>query len=224
MFCKQCGASALDRSKFCKQCGHRFKESRISNNAMLLAGIAALVSVGSAALSYWPRSSPTETATTAAISAVAASPNPTPLPPIAIVKATPRFRPAKESEPEKESGPRPTPKPYRPRPEPTPDYPYRHTPSLVWPTDGIIFNHYPRKLVLRWKATPESEADGYKVTIECGDPFRPVWWKCHDIETPWTRCTIDFDGAQPGRWRVTPILANGRSGIPTEWRTFRFTQ
>jgi hypothetical protein len=207
----------------------------ISNKAMALAAIAALISLGSLILSFLPREDPPHA------EIASASPSPS-------LTTSPTPKPTRESKPEptQKSRPSPTPnleqevrrleeqlgqikqelepKSQRPRPAPTPDYPYRHTPSLVSPSDGAVFAHYPRKLTLRWRPTAASEADGYKVTVECGDPFRPVWWKCHDIETPWNYCTIDFDGAQPGRWRVTPTFADGRSGIPTEWRTFRFTQ
>jgi hypothetical protein len=39
-----------------------------------------------------------------------------------------------------------------------------------------------------------------------------------------TEFTFDFVGAQPGRWRVFPVNAAGQRGMPSEWRTFRYTR
>jgi hypothetical protein len=35
---------------------------------------------------------------------------------------------------------------------------------------------------------------------------------------------FEFVGAQPGRWRIWAVNADGKRGIPSEWRTFRYTQ
>jgi hypothetical protein len=37
-----------------------------------------------------------------------------------------------------------------------------------------------------------------------------------------TEGSFDFVGAQPGRWRVWSVKANGALGSPSEWRTFRY--
>jgi len=36
--------------------------------------------------------------------------------------------------------------------------------------------------------------------------------------------TFRFVGAQPGRWRVSAVDANGASGPKSEWREFWYTQ
>jgi hypothetical protein len=41
---------------------------------------------------------------------------------------------------------------------------------------------------------------------------------------PTTEFEFNFVGAQPGRWRVAAVLANGEVGVKSEWRTFRYTR
>lgn len=230
MFCQKCGAELSEEAAFCLKCGHKLHTDstpRISNKAMLLAAIAAVASGISVLLSFLPGSEPTKARDTAPTPEMAvASPSPSATP---KVWASPPLRSLPTPKPTLE----PTPRPQRARPEPTPDYPYRHTPSLADPPDGAVFSHWPRKLVLQWRSISGSEADRYKVTVEYwssdlsslpGD--QPGWGRrpLREIETPWNYCTIYFIGAQPGRWRVTPIFADGREGVPSEWRTFRFTR
>jgi len=116
MFCQKCGVELLDTTKFCVKCGHKLKsEPHISNKALVAVGIAALVSVGSATLSYWPGSSPTWTASTDSPSPGASvSPSPTPMPQITVVRATPKLRPteAPDLEETTETAPTPTPQAY----------------------------------------------------------------------------------------------------------------
>lgn len=225
MFCQQCGADAPNESKFCNHCGHKFGESRISNKALIAIGITALVSVGSATLSYWPGSSPTgPAATSTPTPVISASPSPTPTPQIVVVRVTPKPRPTEEPELEEELEPTPTPRPYRPRPESTPDYPYRHTPTLVAPANGAMFAYYPRRLELRWTRNAASEAVGYRVRLEYRLPFGIGWkyWE-RDVFNTWYVEEM-FPSTSTGRWTVTPILPNGQLGIPTESRTFKFTR
>jgi hypothetical protein len=224
MFCQQCGASAPDQSKFCKQCGHRFKpEPRISNKALLIAAIAAIVSIGTALLGFFPKSEPTTAQGPIAIASQSPSVSVTP-------KISPSPKPTRKPRQTPEPTPDTTPRPQRQRPEPTPDYPFRHTPILLSPNDGVLFSYRYAlgRLLLRWRRTPTSEADRYKVEIEHGNLSHQPPWLLREFETPWDYCTVEFTDMRTvdfaGRWRVIPILTGGRSGIPTEWRTFRFTQ
>jgi len=61
MFCQQCGKLLPEQSRDCEHCGHNHKSPRISNKAILLAAIAALISVGTALLNFLPsRSGPSK--------------------------------------------------------------------------------------------------------------------------------------------------------------------
>lgn len=211
MFCQKCGAELSNTQKFCVRCGHKLKtEGRISNGALLIAGIAALISAGSVILSYWPGSSSAGTAATASPSPVA-SLSPSPTPRIIVVRTTPKSRQTQES-------------------KPTIDYLYKHTPTLIYPDDNTLFSYVysSGKIVFRWKPVAESKADRYKVETEYGNASHSPPWPLREYETPWNYCTVGFADARTmefkGRWRVTPIFADGRSGVPTEWRTFQFTR
>jgi hypothetical protein len=218
MFCQNCGSELLNATKFCVKCGCRLRGARISNKAILLAGIAAVISVGSALLSFLPRSDPA----TIQEPIVMADPSPSESP-------TPRSSPTPKPAQKPRQTVEPTLKP-KTRPEPTPDYPYRHTPTLTYPDDGGLFSYVysSGRIVFRWRETAESKADKYKVEVEYGNPSHQPPWPLREYETPWNYCTIGFFDARTtefnGRWRVTPILSDGRSGVPTEWRTFRFTR
>jgi eukaryotic-like serine/threonine-protein kinase len=210
VFCQQCGAQAPDQSKFCKQCGHRLR-FHISNKALLLAGVAAIVSVGTSLPLFFSGNEP-----------IRAQETPTPLVAIASPSPSPRVSPSPKMTPKPTA--EPTLKPEPQRPEPTPDYPYRHTPRLESPADGAVFTHFPRNFALHWIRNAASEAVRYRVTIQYSDPARSFWSTWREIETSGEWHADNFVGAQPGRWRVTPILRNGSLGIPTAWREFRFTQ
>lgn len=207
MFCQQCGAELLSETKFCVKCGHKLRtEPRISNKILLIMGIAALISVGSALLSFFPRDRPIQ---------AQAEPSPT------IITPSPRASPT----------PKPTQKPQQtPKFKPTPDYPYRHTPTLIYPDDGALFSYVysSGKIVFRWESNAASEADRYKIELEYGNPSHLPPWLFREFETPWNYYTVQFTGMKTtevkGRWRVKPIFADGREGMPTNWRTFHFTR
>jgi hypothetical protein len=227
MFCQQCGSELLNATKFCVKCGRKLKtEGRISNKAMLLAGIAAIVSIGSAMLSYWPGSSPTGTAATTSPSPTATvSPSSTPTPQIIVVKATPR--PTKEPEPEEESEQEPTPKPYRQRPEPTPDYPYRHLPTPEFPVSGSVFSlsYSSYQMTFRWHTNTASEAVKYRVRIERKLPLGLGWkyWLV-DVDANQYWYAMQFRDTGSYRWCMTPMFSNGSLGLSTGWQTFQFVQ
>lgn len=224
MFCPKCGKYLPEKSQACEYCGHNQERPRISNKAMLLAAIAALVSAISLLLSFLPGSGSTQAQdTTPTPTPVVAVASPTATPKPQIVIATPKPKPTQETESEPE--PDPTPRPQRPRPEPTPDYSYKPAPSfLEYPPDGAQFAQYPRRLTLRWKPMAMS-AVKYRVRIEHMLPLHLGWeyWDV-DVDAAQHWYVMEFPGTRTGRWKVTPIFADGQLGIPTEYRTFRFTR
>jgi predicted nucleic acid-binding Zn ribbon protein len=60
MFCQQCGKLLPERSRACEHCGYNHESPRISNNALLLAAIAALISGVGVVVSFLPRSYPSK--------------------------------------------------------------------------------------------------------------------------------------------------------------------
>lgn len=224
MFCPRCGKYLPEKLQACEYCGHNQERSRISNKAMLLAAIAALVSAISLLLSFLPGSGSMQAQdTTPTPTPVVAVTSPTATPKPQIVIATPKPKPTQETESEPE--PEPTPKPIRPRPEPTPDYPYRHMARLEYPPDGAVFAQYPRWLTLRWRTTTASEAVKYRVRVEHMLPLHLGWkyWEV-DVDPSQNWYAMEFPGTRTGRWRVTPIFTDGQLGLPTPYRTFRFTR
>lgn len=225
MFCQRCGAEASEQSKFCNQCGRTLQESRISNKALLIAGIAALLSVGAAIFSYWPGSSSTGMATAIATPIITTSPFPTSTPQIIVVRATPK--PRQTPEPEEESKPEPTPKSYRPGPGPTPDYPYRHLPTPEFPTNGSAFSlsSSSYQMVFRWHTNTASEAVKYRVRIERKLPLGLGWkYWIVDINANQYWYAMQFKDTGSYRWCMTPMFSNGSLGVSTEWQTFQFVQ
>lgn len=106
----------------------------------------------------------------------------------------------------------------------------RKAPTLVYPSDGRIFNHFPRETTLKWKPVPS--AIGYVVKIDCKHCCESGKW-CADVGRTYIKKKInqteyyfDWVGAQEGRWRVTALFPHGggkRQGT-SEWRTFRYTK
>jgi len=100
------------------------------------------------------------------------------------------------------------------------------TPELIRPANGQTFDNFPRKTILEWKPLPR--AVRYVVEIELQDIRTGAW---HPI--PWTRnrqavegtiATINFTGAQPGRWRVSAINDRGVKSKTSEWWEFFYTR
>jgi len=94
-------------------------------------------------------------------------------------------------------------------------------PELVSPTNGAVFNIFPRTTTLRWK--PVGSAAKYRIerdyvspgqTCPQGDPNYDV------VEVTETEYTFNFVGAQPGCWRVWAVTSTGREGLKSDWWTF----
>jgi hypothetical protein len=102
--------------------------------------------------------------------------------------------------------------------------PQMATPILTNPYPEEVFDHYPRTVTLSWKMVPA--AAGYKLErsycqtgkVNCVD-YTPII-----INDPLKAYyTIDFVGAQPGRWRVTTLGGTSYSdSAPSAWRWFEF--
>lgn len=100
--------------------------------------------------------------------------------------------------------------------------PVLDAPVLISPGNQQVFDHYPRKTELKWKAVPS--AVRYKVLIEIGDQEGKNWTRFQELEVAETEYTFYFPGAQPGRWRVTAIPPSGIDGYFSSWRYFKFTK
>lgn len=97
-------------------------------------------------------------------------------------------------------------------------------PRLLSPPDQTTFYHYPRTVTLAWEAVPN--ANGYKVQIQFyeNNTDSPPRWSDFGpiVNTNATTYTFDFIGAQPGRWRIWAVDANGREGLKSDWWSFFF--
>ncbi|HKX27407.1 MAG TPA: redoxin domain-containing protein [Blastocatellia bacterium] len=101
-------------------------------------------------------------------------------------------------------------------------------PKLVAPASKSVFDHYPRETRLVWEMV--SGAASYQVEIDFRSPSSPDWnnqlrgvsnWTA---ESKTTSHTFNFVGAQPGRWRVWAVDAEGRQGAKSEWWEFVYTR
>lgn len=97
-------------------------------------------------------------------------------------------------------------------------------PKLISPRDRAIFDGYPRRLTCKWEASPGAVA----YLLEWDYMTQDAWHTESEgipgsaYETTGPEITLDFVGAQPGRWRVWPVNRIGQRGNPSEWRTFRY--
>ena len=157
------------------------------------------------------------------------TPTPTPtLTPTSMPTPTPMLTPT--STPTPTHTPTPT---YTPTPTPTPT-PTMAVPLHRAPPNGAVFIHFPRDTILQWAQV--SGAVSYRVEIDC---FHCCGWGvwCTDVGRTWrvesvphidgasfNEFRFSWVGAQPGRWRVSAIDANGREGPRHEWWYFEFRQ
>lgn len=103
-----------------------------------------------------------------------------------------------------------------------------NVPILISPADGTVSDIYPRTITLTW--SPVAGASKYLVEIMACSSTSPDTCFSHPMieqtsrETASTSYTFNFVGAQPGKWRVSIIDANGVLGTPSAWWKFRFTK
>lgn len=106
----------------------------------------------------------------------------------------------------------------------------RDTPKLIYPSEGKVFNHYPRKTMLKWK--PVLSAIGYVVEIDCKHCCESGKW-CTDVGKTYIKKKVNqtsysfaWVGAQEGRWRITSVFPtrSGKRNRSSQWRTFRYTR
>lgn len=103
------------------------------------------------------------------------------------------------------------------------------TPTQVSPTDGSVFNIFPRTTTLTWTAVPG--AASYTIEIDCKECCATGKW-CTDVGRTFkvvpgltsTTYTFDFVGAQPGRWRVSAVSASGTQSATSPWWMFTYTR
>jgi len=86
-----------------------------------------------------------------------------------------------------------------------------------------VFHNFPRTTTLRWQAV--SGARSYQVEVQCDvcGPPGTMWVPWITTTVTGTSYTFDWVGAQSGRWRITAISNSGAMGVPSGFRTFRYT-
>jgi len=95
-------------------------------------------------------------------------------------------------------------------------------PQPIAPANGSEFNQFPRKTTLKW--SPVTGAVAYKVEVEYQSPDGQ-WQPAVAVkEVKDTEYEFDFIGAQPGRWHVWAVDANGQEGPKSDWWSFRYTK
>ena len=95
------------------------------------------------------------------------------------------------------------------------------TPKQISPAHGTEFSHYPRRTILRWE--PIIGAMSYTVEYEYKD--ESTWHSYRPISSITTASyTFEFVGAQPGRWRVWAVSADGVESTKSAWWEFRYTR
>lgn len=102
-------------------------------------------------------------------------------------------------------------------------------PTQVSPACGSVFNNYPRTTTFKWKAV--NGAKSYTIEIDCYGCCKSGKW-CSDVGKTFkvekgltsTTYTYNFVGAQPGRWRVWAVDANGKEGTKSAWCDFKYTR
>jgi hypothetical protein len=101
-------------------------------------------------------------------------------------------------------------------------------PTQLYPRDGTVFDNYPRETKFGWSAV--SGATRYIIEIQfcqnegCNDTTAHRWAKISVKSVAGTTYTTEFVGAQPGRWRVWAINANGLETPKSDWWEFYYTR
>ncbi|MEA3325465.1 MAG: AbfB domain-containing protein [Euryarchaeota archaeon] len=92
-------------------------------------------------------------------------------------------------------------------------------PTQISPLNNSTFYHYPRRTVLKWEPVPRAAS----YTVEVEYKYGNIWSlsrRKSDIKA--TSYVFNFVGAQPGRWRVWAVGADGKASAKSGWWEFRY--
>lgn len=103
-------------------------------------------------------------------------------------------------------------------------------PKIVSPTNGAVFDHYPRTTRLEWDPVPDAVTYTVEIDIcqwqpgesqECVGP-EPYQSTRNPPQSgiDSTSYLFQYVGAQPGRWRVWAVDLKGRAGAKSDWTVF----
>ena len=117
--------------------------------------------------------------------------------------------------------------PDEPTPAPTDTASVLPAPHIISPENNKVFDEYPRNLTLDWDEVPG--AAKYEIELLACDQMGE---NCFDLlevhqlpkETNGTIYSLEFVGAQPGKWRVRAVDAAGVPGEWSSWWGFRYTK
>jgi tetratricopeptide (TPR) repeat protein len=99
-------------------------------------------------------------------------------------------------------------------------------PALVSPVAGATFSIYPRETALVWAAIPGAASYVVEWDYKGGDTWASEQRGTSGvmIRSSEPKASLNFIGAQPGRWRVWAIDSQGTEGARSEWREFIYTR
>ena len=99
-------------------------------------------------------------------------------------------------------------------------------PILRSPDDGSIFDNFPRKVDLAWDAVPAAAAYQLETEIQVNGPVPNSikWVPLNSTSVSENHATIEFNGANWGRWRIYAVDKVGEETKKSDWRTFRFSR
>lgn len=98
--------------------------------------------------------------------------------------------------------------------------PYLAAPRLISPANNVDLYNYKRFTTLAWKPVPGAVAYLVEVQFKSGSTWAPRPSLTVNGATN-SSCTIEFVGAQPGRWRVTALGGTSfKNSTPSGWWGF----
>jgi hypothetical protein len=114
-------------------------------------------------------------------------------------------------------------------------------PELLFPADGAALKDPELRTNLRWNPVPAAAVYVVEWDYKSGNTWTAElpprvpeqakgWWAesrrpfLSEFPTTATDYSFQFVGAQPGRWRVWAVDAEGHPGTKSEWREFRHSR
>ena len=97
-------------------------------------------------------------------------------------------------------------------------------PVLRSPDDGAKFDNYPRTLDLIWETISGATAYQVDTEIQINGPVpnSTQWVPLNTATASGNQTTIEFTGANWGRWRISAVNEVGEKTQESDWRTFQF--
>ena len=93
----------------------------------------------------------------------------------------------------------------------------------IEPSDGTSFSHFPRRIELKWESVKDASRYIVNIEYQFQGKWNPTPFDDRFVTTNNSQ-SIEFIGAQSGRWKVEAVDSDERTLGESPWWYFSFSR